>query len=166
MTRKERAFVVDVSAMQSPVNDSRMEIGSVVLTDESAQYKWRTWVDPGGVALGRCRHVSDDLVLAVAPNEWIVIGHEPAGDVVDLTHARAMIRVTGLSARYLLTHVCALDLGDLMTPDGSAARTLVAGVPTELVRDDAEGDPAYLLLMSRSFARSVWDRLVDVAGRL
>lgn len=104
------------------------------------------------------------MAFGVSPGEWIVIGGRPDGnDVVDLTHVRGAFRLTGTGARSVLEHVCALDLSDAMTPDGAAARTLVAGVATELVRDDAAGEPSYLLLMSRSFARSVWERL-EAAG--
>lgn len=138
----------------------------MLLNDESDGRKWRTWQDTHDVSIGRSRRVDDDLVLAVAPNEWIVIGERPEPGAVDLTHVRATIRVSGADARKLLAHVCALDLSDPMTPDGSAARTLVAGVATELVRQDIDDAPAYLLLVSRSFARSMWDRLSDVAKRL
>jgi sarcosine oxidase gamma subunit len=148
------------------MDTSRVEIRGVVLTDESARSKWRTWDDPHAVPIGRSKHFAGGLALATAPDEWIVIGDQPEADSVDLTHVRAAIRVSGPGARHLLTHVCALDLSDLMTPDGSAARTLLAGVATELVRDDVDGSAAYLLLMSRSFARSIWERLVDVAERL
>jgi heterotetrameric sarcosine oxidase gamma subunit len=64
----------------------------------------------------------------------------------------------------VLERVCAIDLSDSMTPNGAAARTLVAGVATELIRDDVAAEPSYLLLMSRSFARAVWERL-EIAGR-
>jgi heterotetrameric sarcosine oxidase gamma subunit len=110
--------------------------------------------------------VHDDLVFSISPGEWIVLGKRPqVGDVVDLTHVRAMFRLGGLGARRVLEHVCAIDLSDEMTPNGAAARTLVAGVATEIVRDDVGSEPSYLLLMSRSFGRHVWERLVAVGDR-
>lgn len=156
----------DASRYDSPIGIDHIVIGAVALTDESGVGKWRTWTDPGGVPIGRSRRAGDSLVMAVAPSEWIVVGPHPGGDVADLTHVRASIRVSGAGARELLSYVCALDLGDRMTPTGSAARTLVAGVATELVRDDQDDDISYLLMMSRSFARSVWDRLCEVASQL
>ena len=124
----------------------------VSLVDESHLQKWRTWDDPGEV---------DGLVLSVSPGEWIVVGDRPPGDdVVDITHVRAALRLTRPDAAGVLVHLCALDLGDL--PDGAAVRTLVAGVATEIARDDLDGVPSYVLLMSRSFARSLQERLTEI----
>lgn len=156
----------DKARYSSPIGTDHVVVGAVTLTDESGATKWRTWTDPGGVPIGRSRRTGDTLMLAVAPAEWIVVGPDPGGDAVDLSHVRASIRVSGARARELMSYVCALDLGDLMTPAGSAARTLVAGVATELVRDDQAGEISFLLMMSRSFARSVWDRLHEVASHL
>jgi len=150
----------------APIGQTTLRVGDVVLSDESDQPKWRISDDVHDVTLGRSRLIEGDLVLAVSPGEWIVVGDRPSGESVDLTHVRAMLRVSGPNARNLLTHVCALDLGDLMTPDQAAARTLVSGVATELVRQDVDDQPSYLLLLSRSFARSVWERLVEIAERL
>ena len=155
-----------VDRFASPVDEPAADLGVAMLTDFSHLEKWRTWHDPYGVELGTAGHQPPGLVLSVAPGEWIVIGTRPAGgDVVDLTHVRAAFRLTGPGAPDLLATVCALDLGDEMTPNGSAARTLVVAVATEIVRDDVDGEPSYLLLMSRSFARSVWERLVSVSDR-
>ncbi len=150
---------------QSPIaGPAVVDLGSCRLHDESSLAKWRIWEDMYEVPLGRAQHHGDTLAFAVSPGEWIVVGERPTGDdIVDLTHVRAAFRLTGIGAGPVLEHVCALDLSDGMTPDGAAARTLVAGVATEIVRDDVAGEPSYLLLMSRSFARSVWERL-EAAG--
>lgn len=142
-----------------PVPAATVEVSGARLTDETAITKWQVWSDDWSVPLGKAKRHNDRLVFSISPGEWIVIGGDAPADPADLTHVRAMFRLTGSGARALLEHVCALDLGDRMTPDHAAARTLLAGVATELVRDDLDGEPSYLLLMSRSFARSVWDRL-------
>ena len=148
----------------SPIPAVVEDFGAVQLVDESTRLKWRIWEDLFGVGLGRGRRFGDSLAFSVSPGEWIVLGDRPDGsEVVDITHVRAAMRLTGPGARALLGRVCALDLSDAMTPDLAAARTLVAGVATELVRDDVEGEPSYLLLMSRSFAQSVHERLVATA---
>lgn len=148
----------------SPIPAAVEELGAVRIIDLSARPKWRTWDDPFGVELGCGGRFGDSLAFSVSPGEWIVLGDRPdVGQAVDITHLRAAMRLTGPGARALLARVCALDLSDAMTPDQAAARTLVAGVATELVRDDVEGEPSYLLLMSRSFARSVHERLVATA---
>ncbi len=154
-----------MAEFRSPVPHSLVERPGVRIEDESSIGKWRIWDELWPVPVGKAELRDGRLVLAVAPGEWIVVGERPPGvDTVDLTHVRAGIRVTGTAARVLLERVCALDLADDMTPDGAAARTLVAGVATEVARDDRAGAPSYLLLMSRSFAGSVHERLVAAAG--
>jgi heterotetrameric sarcosine oxidase gamma subunit len=104
------------------------------------------------------------LAWSVSPGEWTVIGDRPDGDVVDLTSVRAMFRLTGANAPRILAKICALDLGDEMFPEKAAARTLVAAVATELVRDDQEGVRSYLILPSRSFGRYMHDVILDAGG--
>lgn len=147
---------------ESPVIVGSVRLNAVRLTDDSDTPKWQLWTDLWSVPIGRAQRVEDGLVFSVSPGQWIVVGDRPSADAVDLTHVRAMFRVSGPGAKNLLERVCGLDLSDGMTPHGRAARTLVAGVATELVRDDLRGEPSYLLLMSRSFGRHVWDRLVAV----
>lgn len=151
-----------VEHYESPVTGQVGNLDTARLTDESAVPKWRIWEDLWSVPLGRSMRVEDRLVFSISPGEWIVVGGPPPAGAVDLTHVRAMFRLSGSDARNVLEHVCAIDLTDPTTPDQAAARTLVAGVATELVRDDIQGEPSYLLLMSRSFARHIWDRLVAI----
>ncbi len=151
--------------LRSPVPTPRVELAGVAISDESALPKWRTWADQGA-PLGRAARRGDALTMAVAPGEWLVLGDRPDGDAVDLTHVRAALRLTGPAARRLLEHVCGIDLDDDFTPDGAAARTLVAGVATELVRDDQDGEPSYLLLMSRSYAMWVHAHLLETAAHI
>jgi len=146
----------------SPVRGDGSDAGSARLADETDTAKWQVWNDQWSVPIGKSKRKGDRLVFSISPGEWIVIGGAGPAGAADLTHVRAMFRLSGAGARESLERVCALDLGDQMTPNGAAARTLVAGVAGELVRDDVAGEPSYLLLMSRSFARSVWDRLLAV----
>jgi sarcosine oxidase gamma subunit len=126
----------------------------LTLTDLGKTPKWRLFGD----------HAARDLAWSVSPGEWTVIGGRPDGDVVDLTSVRAMFRLTGVDAPRLLAKICALDLGDDVFPEGAAARTLVAGVATELVRNDQDGAPSYLILPSRSFGRYMQDVILDAGG--
>lgn len=145
-----------------PVQSSEADLGSARLSDESGVSKWQVWSDEWSVPLGTSKREDGRLVFSTSPGEWMVIGGDAPAAAADLTHVRAMFRLSGAGARGILEHVCALDLGDQMTPNGAAARTLVAGVAGELVRDDVAGELSYLVLMSRSFARSVWERLLAV----
>ena len=129
-------------------------MSDLTLTDLGKTPKWRLFGD----------HTAEDLAWSVSPGEWTVLGDRPDGDVVDLTSVRAMFRLTGVDAPRLLAKICALDLGDDIFPEGAAARTLVAGVATELVRDDQDGVPSYLILPSRSFGRYMHDVILDAGG--
>lgn len=157
--------MADVPMFSSAISAPLTEVAGVRIEDESARPKWLTWEPMSGVGLGRCQRNGDTLVMAVTPGQWICVGDRPPGDdVVEVTHVRAALRLTGERATDVLARVCAIDLSDAMTPDGAAARSLVAGVATEIVRDDIEGVRSYLLLMSRSFAESVHERLVAAAA--
>lgn len=148
----------------SPIGRPPLSRAGLQVTDVSELPKWRFWADAYGVAVGHCRRDGERLVLAVAPGEWIAVGGRPPGESVDLTHVRAAVRVGGRRAVEVLATVCALDFDDRMFPAGAAGRSLVAGVAAEIARDDEDGLPSYLLLMSRSFARSVWLRIAEAAG--
>lgn len=124
---------------------------------------------------------SGALVTGSGPGEWTIFG--PAGEglsqrarleavaaglaggelitVLDLTHGRALLRLTGSAAPGLLAKVCAIDLADHRTPNGTAFRTSVARLTTDLVRDD-EGDvPSYLLHCERSYGQYLFAALLD-----
>lgn len=133
------------------IRKARVPVAELTFTDESAVPKWRAF-SGYHLAPGTSRGTGNELIWSVSPGEWTVLGERPDGIVVDLTHVRAMFRLTGASAADLISRVCALDLSDGMFPDGAVARTLFAGVATELVRDDADGAASYLVVPSSSFA--------------
>ncbi len=121
------------------------------------------------------------LVVGSAPGEWTVLG--PPGTqgwlvdalavtagtatsdelvtVLDLTHGRAMLRLTGEQSAELLAKECAVDLSDRMCPDGAALRCAVAKVATDVVRDDRDGVRSYLVHCERSAGRYLFDSLLD-----
>lgn len=136
--------------------------------------------DQLGVPFGRARRDSQDtLVVGSGPGEWLLVaapGSAPelagrlqpdAGafvSVLDLTHGRALMRLTGMAAAQTLSKVCAIDLSDRVTPDGTAFRSSMAKLATDVVRDDLDGVPSYLLHCERSSGQYLYDMLLD-AGR-
>lgn len=140
-------------------------MAELTLTDLSQVPKWRVFSGQEAIGPGTSRGSGDSLVWSVTPGEWTVLGDRP-DDFVDLTHVRSMFRLTGADASTLINRVCGLDLGDHMFPNGAAARTLFAGVATEIVRDDENGAPSYLLLPSRSFSAYVLDVILDAGAEL
>jgi sarcosine oxidase gamma subunit len=145
-TQKVSAFVADLS-----------------LTDESQAPKWRVFTGYEAIRPGTSQKTKAGLVWSVSPGEWTLLGDRP-DRAVDLTHVRAMFRLTGAQASSLLNRVCALDFAEPMFPDGAAARTLFAGVGTEIVRDDVQGAPSYLLLPSSSFSRYIREVILDAGA--
>lgn len=134
----------------------------LMLSDLSVVPKWRVFSGYDPVSPGTSVKLDDSLVWSVSPGEWTVVGPAPEQETtVDLTHVRVMFRLTGADATDVLAKVCGLDLEDEMFPNGAAARTLVAGVATELVRDDQDGERSFLILPSRSFGRYMHWVLLD-----
>ncbi len=144
-----------------------------------------------GVPFGRAGRDPEDgrwLVVGSGPGEWFVLA--PPGvaaaaaaagwlatmaadsapeefvSVVDLTHGRALVRITGRDAADLLARLCGADLHDDMAPDGAALRSAVAGVATDIVRDDRAGVPSYLLHCERSSGQYLFGALVSAGESL
>ena len=126
-----------------------------------------------GVGFGQAVRRSDGvLVVGSGPGEWLLIGAPgtaaslaagaPAGSqTVDLTHGRALVRLTGADAATVLSKVCAIDLRDRVTPNGAAFRSTVAKVVVDVVRDDVGGVRSYLLHCERSSGQYFFDALLD-----
>jgi heterotetrameric sarcosine oxidase gamma subunit len=139
-----------------------------------------------GVPFGRTVRDGAGLVVGSGPGEWLVLATAgTAGavasrlertaaesapqefvSVIDLTHGRALVRVTGPHAADLLARLCPIDLADDMTPDGSALRSSVAGVATDLIRDDQPAGPSYLLHCERSSGQYLHDSLLAAGESL
>lgn len=133
-----------------------------------------------GVPLGRAVRDADELVIGSGPGQWLVLAPPGAAagvasrlegiaadsareefvSVTDLTHGRALVRLTGERVTDLLARLCPADLHGDMAPDGAAFRTAVAGVATDLVRDDHAGNMSYLLHCERSSGQYLFDALV------
>ena len=142
-----------------------------------------------GVGRGRAsRDDSGRLVANPVHEEWLLIGstglslpsHLTANadggpelvTVVDVTHARALIRIVGTDSAKVMSKLCAIDFGDRASPDNTAMRTSMAGLVVEIVRSDLAdrshdaADPAatlrsYLVLCERSAGQYLFDILLD-----
>ena len=150
------------------------------------------------VPFGRAELFEDGFVVAcTAPGEWLLlcpsdprefldraaqVAPDHPAAVVDLTHGRTLLRLTGRNASKVLAGLTAIDLSDQSLPSGVVTSTAVAGVRAVVVRDDlfadeagltvdspvADGDgpevPSYLLCCDRSAGRHLYERLLE-AGR-
>lgn len=140
-----------------------MSVAELTLTDLSPTAKWRVFQGHETIGPGTSSGSGESLVWSVTPGEWTVLGARP-DDAVDLTHVRAMFRLTGDESAPLITRVCALDLNQEMFPNGAAARTLFAGVATEIIRDDQAQILSYLLLPTRSFHTYLLEVTLDAGS--
>jgi heterotetrameric sarcosine oxidase gamma subunit len=127
------------------------------------------------------RNETGTLVIGSAPGEWLHfaapgtaaevvaqverLAAEAASSelvsVIDITHGRALVRITGARAADLLAKVCAIDFCDEVTPNGTAFRSSVAKLATDVVRDDREGLRSYLLHCERASGQYLYDALLD-----
>jgi heterotetrameric sarcosine oxidase gamma subunit len=142
-----------------------------------------------GVGRGRAsRDDSGRLVAGIVHEEWLLIdspglslpshleayadGGPELVTIVDVTHARALIRIVGSDSAKVMSKLCAIDFGDRASPDNTALRTSMAGLAVEIVRsdvanryDDAPGSDArlrsYLVLCERSAGQYLFNILLD-----
>lgn len=140
-------------------------LGDLTLEDIGTAPMWRVF--EGDLRPGTSRKSEAGLVWSVSPGEWTVLGPRPHGtEVVDLTHVRTVFRLTGQDGPGVIAKLCALDLSDGMFGDGAAARSLLAGVASELVRHDRSESRSYLIIPSRSFGRYVHEVILDAGAEL
>ena len=82
--------------------------------------------------------------------------------IVDLSHARALMRISGPRARDALAKGLPIDLHPRAFGPGDTAMTAVAHIAVQLWQTDAT--PAYVLSVPRSLAGSLWDWLAAAAA--
>jgi heterotetrameric sarcosine oxidase gamma subunit len=130
-------------------------------------------VPPFAIGYGKSGRIGEWLVIGSGPGEWTLLGPrggslhvstEGFATVIDLTHGRALVRLTGDKASKLLEKVCSIDFSDSMCPKGAAFRASVANVVTDVVRDDRAGVRSYLLHCERSSGQYLFDALLDAGA--
>jgi heterotetrameric sarcosine oxidase gamma subunit len=109
------------------------------------------------------------LLLAVGDSAAALATTVPANtgefvSTVDITHGRALFRLTGADAAKALSKVCAIDLTDRVTPDASAFRSSIAAVTTDVIRDDRNGVRSYLLHCERSPGQYLFDEVLHAGA--
>jgi sarcosine oxidase, subunit alpha len=141
------------------------------------------------VARGRAsRADSGGLVAGIGHEEWLMIGSPGLSSpshlttsadggvqlttVVDVTHARALIRMVGTDSAKVMSKLCAIDFSDKASPNNSALRTSMAGLVVEIVRSDLANRlydaprsypvlRSYLMLCERSAGQYLFNVLLD-----
>ena len=136
------------------------------------------------VPFGRAvRDSGGTLTAGSGPGEWLLLAAPGRGPVLaarvgdlatrcpgelvtatDVTHGRALVRLTGQRAAAVLAKVCGIDTSEPITPDGAAFRTAVAAVATDVIRDDTGGVPSYLLHCERSSGAYLFVEVLAAGG--
>jgi heterotetrameric sarcosine oxidase gamma subunit len=181
------AAVGPMSVVAGWVVSGRHTQADLTLTDMTPLSKVAVRADPAGrmaeaLTASIMGHEGSMLVTSVVPGDWLVIAEageqagvvawlESAGaaefaTVVDLTHGRAMLRLTGRQASEVLAKECAVDLSDRGCTDGRALRTGVAGLAVDVIRNDRAGVPSYLMHCERSSGQYLFDALLDAGTEL
>jgi len=167
---------------------TRVSTSSLWLADVSPLAKVLVRAEPGagvaarlGVGHGRARRRADGvLVVGSGPGEWLLVGPpgsasllagevevergEGFASVVDLTHGRALLRLTGPTAPMVLAKLCPVDLSDRVSPNLVAFRSFLANLATDVVRDDLDGSRSYLLHCERPSGQYLYDVLIDAGA--
>jgi heterotetrameric sarcosine oxidase gamma subunit len=132
--------------------------GEGVLVIGSGPGEWLLLAPPGQAAglVGRLE------AMAAQAGSTAGQGAGEAVSVLDLTHGRALMRLTGSRAPDVLATVCGIDLSEEITPDGAAFRAPVAALATDVIRDDVAGVRSYLLHCERSSGRYLFDAITSV----
>lgn len=128
--------------------------------------------DPNTVTEGK-----DNAVLWLGPDEWLIVtapGKEAAietsldkglaglhASVVDLSDNYTVLRLSGSKARWVLAKGWPVDLHPRSFGPGQCAQSHLAHANVVLWQiDDA---PSYRLIVRRSFARYLWEWLLDAS---
>lgn len=124
---------------------------------------------PALPALGRSGGTSEARMLAIGPDAFLLVTQSPTATdltqaftaAVDLSDGWTRLRVTGAHAPDLLATGCALDLHPRAFPPGACAVAGLAGMRTVVWRS---ADDRFDLLVGRSYARAMWDWLLESAA--
>jgi heterotetrameric sarcosine oxidase gamma subunit len=186
--RKGKDFVAEAAVARSPIRPAdpvgliagwevsqRRSGAALRLADLTPLTKIgvKAAVPPFPVVYGRSQREGEWLVTGSGPGEWTLLGPPGAWwevpgtgftTVIDLTHGRALLRLTGADSRRAMEKVCAIDLTESMCPDGAVFRAPVAGVVTDVVRLDRSGQRSYLLHCERSSGQFLFDALGDAGA--
>jgi heterotetrameric sarcosine oxidase gamma subunit len=120
---------------------------------------------PGASATG-----PGGTLLRVEPLKWLLISEhditDPSldaadGTVLDLSHARTVIHVTGSNVIDLMARMVPLDLRLASFPEGSVTNTALHHLGVTILARDGGFD----ILVLRSFGLALWQILIDSAAQ-
>lgn len=122
---------------------------------------------------GLGRVAGEKSVFGFAPGRYFVVGATPdlesrlrsaisleLGTIIDLTHGRTVIRISGSQSEWVLSKLFAIDFSEHAFPLAYGRATLHHDIHTNIQRID---DETFDLYVFRTFARSFWQTLGHAA---
>lgn len=119
---------------------------------------------------------SDCICFRTAPNRLLIWQKVPedllaqlgaldpaVSPILDLSHGRVQISVSGVKATDLMTRLTSIDLRDRSFPMNAFAQTEIHHTSCLIFRSESG---LYELLLPSSYARSLWSYICDVARPL
>lgn len=123
---------------------------------------------------GRWTHAGDLVAMWVGPGHWwlqreagglllpeIAAAAADRAGLIDISDARATLRIHGPAARDILASLLPIDLHPRALAPGRVASTIAAHIGVQLRQIDVA--PSYDLSCLRSYAGSLW-RALELAG--
>ncbi len=113
-----------------------------------------------------------NTAFKIAANRCFLAGPAPLGDsiraklkpadgsLIDLTHGRTALRISGPKAEWVLSKLYPIDFSLAAFPAGTGLSTAHHSIFTQIYRRDAQ---TFDLFVFRSFARSFWHTLQRAA---
>lgn len=109
-----------------------------------------------------------DIAVVLAPaTEMAMVTRQIAAaageglSVLDFSHGRGMMTLSGQAGPAVLSKLCGLDFGERAFADRHAAQTSLAKVRALIVRADERPARRYILVVDRSHAAYVWEAIGD-----
>lgn len=111
----------------------------------------------------------------VAPGQWFIVGDKtlshaeterlaaslkPKAEIVDQSHGRVRLRISGPNAAWVLSKGTAVDLAPNAFPIGASAMTLIGHIGAQITRVAEDG---FELTVLRGFADSLWHDLDEMS---
>ncbi|GJL83601.1 MAG: sarcosine oxidase subunit gamma [marine bacterium B5-7] len=127
--------------------------------------------------IGRVTSNAEHSMIWSGLNQWMLAGALNETDInfpeladalkdmaalVDHSHARSIIRLSGSQARHTLAKLCALDTHPRSFSSNYSAATRMAHISTLIHQIDAA--PLYEIYVPRAFARSFFSELCEAAA--
>lgn len=119
---------------------------------------------------GRSATGAGGTLLRTEPLKWLLISAaetprpalpEADGTVLELSHARTVIHVSGPKAPDLMARMVPLDLRPAAFPEGATTNTTLHHLGVTLLARGGGFD----ILVLRSFGLAVWETLIDSAAQ-